>query len=174
MTTSKGPRIWTLSFPPLRILLCDHAAGDAVAGISGGIGFIVVGFGVDDDGCATVGEERMRVAAEIYVLVLKLCAGLASGVDGEVSHVTGVMTLGVIESVFFAVGIEVRTGGFEVGAIALGILMEVDGVFARRKAVEMKLKRDTGSLRRENDRAYGFTLRVFEFYRGFGGAGQRG
>ena len=116
----------------------------------------------------------MRAVAEAYILVLDFGIRLPSGVDGEVSHVTGVMTLGVIESVFFAVGIEVRTGGFEVGAIALGILMEVDGVFARRKAVEMKLKRDTGSLRRENDRAYGFTLRVFEFYRGFGGAGQRG
>jgi hypothetical protein len=58
----------------------------------------------------------------------------------------------------------VRAGGFEVGAIALGILMEVDGVFAGREAVEMKLKGHARSLLGENDRAYGFALRVFEFY----------
>ena len=50
------------------------------------------------------------------------------------------MAFGILQAVLLVVGIEMRAGGFEVGAIALGILMEVDGVFARRKTVEVKLE----------------------------------
>jgi hypothetical protein len=40
-----------------QVLLCDYAAGYAVAGISGGIGLHVVGFGVNYDRRAAVAEE---------------------------------------------------------------------------------------------------------------------
>ena len=33
-------------------LLCDYAAGDSVSGVPGGIGLVVIRFGVDDYGCA--------------------------------------------------------------------------------------------------------------------------
>ena len=129
---------------------------------------------MDDDRGAAVDEERVRVGTEVYILVLELRVGVAFGIDREILDVAGVMALGIVESVLLAFGIEMRTGGFEVGAVALRILMEVDRMFTGRKAVKVKLKGDTGSLGRENDRSYGFALRVFEFYNGFGGAGQRG
>lgn len=47
----------------LLVLLCDYAAGYAVAGVAGGIGLHVVGFGVDDDCGAAVAEERVRAIA---------------------------------------------------------------------------------------------------------------
>ena len=105
--------------------------------------FIVVGFGVDDDRGAAVAEERVGVVAESYVFVLQFAIGFAFGVDGEVRHVAGVVAFGILQAVLFAVGIEMRAGGFEVGGIALGILMEVDGVLAGRKTVKMKLEADT-------------------------------
>ena len=39
-----------------RELLRDHAAGDAVAGVAGGVGFLIIGFRVDDEGRASVAE----------------------------------------------------------------------------------------------------------------------
>ncbi len=38
-------------------LLGDDTAGDAVSGIARGISHHIVGMGVDDEGCAAVGEE---------------------------------------------------------------------------------------------------------------------
>ncbi len=129
---------------------------------------------MDDDRSTAVGEKRVRVAAKVYVLVLELRVGFAFGVDGEIFNIAGVMAFGIVESVLFPIGIEVRAGGFKIRSGALGILMEVDRVFTRREAVEVKLQRDTCSLLGENDRSYGFALRIFEFYYSFGGAGQRG
>jgi len=125
---------------PARKLLRDYAAGDAVAGVAGGIGLHVVGFGVDDDRGAAVAEEGMRAVAESYVFVLQGRVGFAFHVDGEVQHVAGVVAFGIIESVLLAIGIEMRAGGFEVGRIALRVLVEVDGVLAGRQVVKMKLE----------------------------------
>jgi hypothetical protein len=50
------------------------------------------------------------------------------------------MAFGILEAVLLALGIEVRAGGFEVGRIALRILMKVDGVLAGRQVVKMKLE----------------------------------
>src|ERR1700676_2854674 len=121
-------------------LLRDCAAGDAISGSSGWIGLVIVCLGVDDDCGASVAEERVRVGAESDVLVLDLRIGFALGVDGEVFHVAGVMAFGIVESVLFGFGIEVRTGGFEIRRIAFGILMKVNSVLARGKAVKMQLE----------------------------------
>ena len=72
---------------------------------------------------------------------------MPSGVDGEVQHVAGVMAFGILESVLLAVGVEVRARGFEVGGIALGVLVEVDAVFAGREIVELELEAYARSLR---------------------------
>ena len=58
-------------------LLCDFSAGYAVAGVAGGIGFVIVGFGVDDDRGAAVAEQRVCAIAEGYVVVLELQIGYA-------------------------------------------------------------------------------------------------
>jgi len=74
-------------------LLCDYAAGDAVAGIAGGIGLHVIAFGVDYDRSAAVAEERVRTVAEGYVGVLEGSICLAVGVNGQVQHISGVMAV---------------------------------------------------------------------------------
>lgn len=84
------------------------------------------------------------------------------------------MAFGILQSVLFAVRVEVWASGFEIGRIALGVLVDVDAVFAGREVVKPELEAYARSLRRHDDRAYGFTLRVLEFDYGFGGAGKRG
>jgi len=125
------------------VLLCDYAAGDAISGSAGGVGLVIVGFGVDNDGGAAVAEERMGVGAEGYIFVLEFGVGFAFGVDGKIFHVAGVVAFGIIESVLFGVGIEMRTGGFEIRGIALGILMEVNGVHAGGEIVKVQLEANT-------------------------------
>ena len=84
------------------------------------------------------------------------------------------MAFGTLQSVLLALGVEVWTCGFEIGSIALGVLVDVDTVIAGREVVEVELEADARSFRRHDDRAYGFTLRVLEFDYGFGGAGKGG
>jgi hypothetical protein len=120
------------------ILLCNGAAGYAVAGVAGGIGLVVVGFGVDDDCGTAVAEERVGAVAESHIIVLPAePVGFALRIDLEILHVAGVVAFGILQSVFFTVGIEVRAGGLEVGGIALGVLMEVDGMLPGREIVQM-------------------------------------
>ncbi len=156
------------------ILLRHYAAGDAVAGVAGGIGLHVVGLGVDDDGGAAVAEEGVGAVAEGYVVILESGVGFAFHVDDEVLHVAGVVAFGIVEAMLFAVGIEMGAGGFEIGRIAFGVLVEVDGVLAGRKIVQVKLEADAWSLLRHGDGADGLALSVLEFDLGFGGAGERG
>ncbi len=78
------------------------------------------------------------------------------------------VAVGIIETVLLAIGIEVSTGGFEVGAFALGDLMEVDGMFSGREIVEFELEGDARSLIPEDDVTDVFALSVFEFDFGLG------
>ncbi len=126
----------------LHDLLRDYAAGDAVAGVAGGISLHVVGSGVDDDRGTAVAEKRMRSVAESYIFVFHRRIGLPFYVDDKIEHIAGVMAFGVVESMLLVFGIEMRAGGFEVGRIALGILMKVDGVLAGRQIVEMQFEAD--------------------------------
>jgi len=129
---------------------------------------------VDDDGGASVAEERVGAVAEGYVAILESdSVGLALDTDGEVSHVAGVVAFGIIESVLLALRIEMRTGGFEIGRIALGVLMEVDGVLAGRQVVEMEFEFNARSVIPEDHPADALALGVLEFDYGFGGAGER-
>ena len=66
--------------------------------------------------------------------------------DGDVRQVAGVMALGVLKTMLPAGGIEVGPGRFEVGRIALGILMEVHRVLAGRQVVERQLYFHTNSV----------------------------
>ncbi len=156
------------------VLLRDHAAGNAVARVAGGIGLVVVGFGVDDDCGAPVAEQRMRAVAESHVVVLQFRIGLAFRVDGKVLHVPGVVAFGILEPVLLGFGIEMRASRFKIGAIALGSLMKVNGVFSGRQIVKVKLQAGAGSLLPQRDRTDILALSVLKFDFGFGCAGQRG
>jgi hypothetical protein len=128
-------------FTAVQILLCNHAAGDAVAGVTRGIRFVVIGLRVDHDGRAAVAEERMRPFTQGHVVILESdSVGFALGVDGEVFHVARVVPLRIVESVLLGLRVEVRARGFEIGRIALGVLMEVDGVLAGRQAIQMQFE----------------------------------
>ena len=127
---------------------------------------------MDDDGSAAVAEERVGAIAESYVFVLEFRVGFAFGIDGEVLHVAGVMAFGILQAVLLGVGIEMRAGGFEVGGIALGVLMKVDAMFAGREIVKAELEADPRSLLPQNDRADIFALGVLDVDLGFGCAGK--
>src|ERR1700678_4030311 len=118
------------------ILLGNYAAGDAVAGVAGGIGLHVVGFGVDHDRSAAIAEQRVGAVGESYIFILKGGVGFAAGVHGQVEHVAGVMAFGILEAVFLALRIEMRAGGFEVGAVTFCVLMDMDPVVAGREIVK--------------------------------------
>ena len=88
---------------------------------------------------AAVAEQRMGAVTESHLFILELGIGLALSIDGKVLHIPGVVAIGIVESVLLALGIEMPAGGLEVGAIALGRLMKVDSVLARRKIVKLEL-----------------------------------
>jgi len=67
-----------------------------------------------------------------------------------------------------------RAGGFKVGAIALRVLMKMDGVLAGRKIMKVKLEADARTVGHDDDRAYIFALSVLEVNFSFGCAGKSG
>ena len=156
---------------PASSLLRDHAAGDAVAGVAGGIGFVVVGFGVDDDRGAAVAEQRV-LAVEGHVQVLNGCTGAAFCVDDEVLHIASVVAFRIIESVLLAFRIEMGTGRFKIRGIALGVLMKVDSVFAGRQIVKHEFEADARTVWHDDDRSYILALGVLDVDLGFGCAGK--
>jgi len=119
----------------------DDAAGDAVAGVAGGVGLHVVGLFVDDDGGAPIGDDavwRGGVKRE----VVDVEGGLAevAFADGDVlREVARVVAHGVFEAVLLVVGVEVGAGALEVRAVAEGLGVDVDAVFTYGEVLEVEL-----------------------------------
>jgi hypothetical protein len=124
---------------------------------------------VDYDGGA-VGQQRVRPIFEGGIIVFEMGARFAIGFDGKVPHVAGVVAIGIIKTMLIAIGIEVSTRRLEVGAFALGDLMEVDRVLSGREIVEFELEGNAWSLIPQDDIADVFALSVFEFDFSFGRA----
>ena len=81
------------------------------------------------------------------------------------------MAFRIIEAVLFAIWIEVRPGGFEVGRGAGCGLVKVDGVFARREIFEIQFHAySSGFFFPQSDGADAFALRVLHLDNGFGEA----
>src|SRR5262249_3721593 len=76
--------------------------------------------------------------------------GFAVGVHNEIGNVAGMRPLRVVEAMFLAVRIEMRAGGLEVWAFALGGLMNVNAVVAWRQIMHIELggNADRGLLQR--------------------------
>ena len=91
---------------------------------------------MDDESGASVAEQGMAVAAERHVFIFNLEMGFAVFLDREVGIVAGMVAFGIIETMFLTVGIEMRSGRFEIRRFAFRVLMKVDGMFARREALE--------------------------------------
>lgn len=118
-------------------LLCNHATGNPIPGISSGVGLHVIGFGVNDDSRSGIAEKRMAVVAKVYILVRERELRLTVSTHGEVGHVTGMATLGILQAVLLPVRIEMWTCRFEVWLIALGVLMEVQRMLAWQQIFEI-------------------------------------
>jgi hypothetical protein len=129
---------------------------------------------------SAIAEQRMAVGAisKEHVIVSQLELGDALFVDAEVHHIAGVVPVGILKAVLFSVGIEVWTRGLEVWAIALGILMEVNAVSARRQVMQIKVKPYpraflAGPALHYRDRAHALALGIFNLDYSFGRAGER-
>jgi hypothetical protein len=123
----------------------DEAAGDAVAGIACRVGLHIIGLGMDDDRRPPVSEDGVRGSGvEGHILVHEGRLNRAVGTHGQIlRHVAVVVAFRVFVAVLLAGGIEVSSGALEVGRIALGVLVDVDSVFARRQVLEGDLELDT-------------------------------
>src|ERR1700689_1788714 len=112
-------------------LFADHAAGDAGAGVACRVRLHVVGLFMNHERGSTIGEDGVIAIAHVDAGVGDGRLGLTLGVDGEVGHITGVMSFGIVQAMFLPLGIKVRTGGGEFGGLAFGVLMDMDRVLAR-------------------------------------------
>ena len=131
---------------------------------------------MNDHRRSTIAEERMAVAPifQVDVSVGEFHGGFAVLFHTEVQHVTGVMAFGTLQAVLLAVWIEVRPRGLEVGTIALGILMEVNSVFARSQVMHFYIERDAlGSALRQGNRSHVLALGIFHLNHSFGCADER-
>jgi len=155
------------------MLLRNHTAGNAVAGIARGIGFLVVGLGVDYEGCASVAEQRMAVAAERDVLILPLEMSFAVRAHREVGVVASVVTFRILQSMLLPVGIEVASRGLEVRGVALRVLMKVDSMFAGRQIVEIHFHPNARGEFPQNRGAHNLALGIFQLNQNLGRTGRR-
>jgi len=116
---------------------------------------------VDHDRGAAIAEERVSVGAEVYVFIREPDFSFSVGANREVRHIARMVAIGTVKAVLFAVWIKVRACGLKIGRIAFRILMEMDGVFARRKIFEIKLQAHAAFLVFIQDHgADAFALRV--------------
>src|SRR5579863_10231088 len=97
-------------------------------------------------------------ALEGHVFVDETAMGLAISVDGEVLHVTSVMTFRILESMLLVVGIEMRACRLEVGRIALRVLVNVNSMHAGRQIVQVDLEAGSSFVIPDQDRADRFAL----------------
>lgn len=162
---------------PLMQLFRDGAARDSVTGSASGVRLHVVGLGVDDQGGTATGEDGVIAIAHVHTRIGDGRLRLALRIDFEVRHVASVWPVGIIEAVMLLVGIEMRASAGE-RRFALGVLMDVQGVFARGQVHQIQLDADAGAALDLGDDggADGLSCRVAQLDGdGFGGSeGRRG
>src|SRR6185312_8788615 len=72
------------------------------------------------------------------------CLGRSIGADRDVTvRIAGVRAIGIIDAMLLVIGIEVWTGGLEIGWLATGVLVDMNAMLARRKAVQVELDFDS-------------------------------
>ena len=75
----------------------------------------------------------MAVSAEVHVFVQYRDGRFAFAIYREVRHIPGMMPIRILKPVLLSIRIKMRARGFEVRRIALGILMNMNGVLSGRK-----------------------------------------
>ncbi len=118
----------------------DDTAGDAVAGVAGGVGLHVVSLFVNDDGSAAVGDDAVRCGG-VEGDVVDVEGGLAEVAftdDYILREVAGMMAHRVLEAVLLVVGVEVGASGLEVRTVAQGFGVDVNAMLANGEVLEVK------------------------------------
>jgi hypothetical protein len=156
----RGARPHTI---PSQKLFRDHSARDALSGVACGVGFLVVGFGVDDQSRAPVAIERMAVGAEINVFIIHRQMEFAVRFDRDVRIVAGMVAFRILQAMFLSIGIKVWTSGPEVGGFAFCVLMKMNGMFARRQILEIEFHLDPWGGLPNGSRTHGLALRILKF-----------
>src|SRR4029077_6822759 len=139
--------------------LADYTASDARRGSSP----CSARDGVNEDGVPAVAENRMLVSAEsdIGSDYRRMASSVGRHDQGKVRNVSGGHThvIGVAGG-----AVEVRDRRLEVRCLALGVLMNVERMLARRQAFDVQL--DFHAMRRfaEHGSADVLTLSVFDFH----------
>src|SRR5580693_2073452 len=127
---------WTVASGPSFL---NYAAGDARAGISCWVGFVIVGAGVNDDRCAAGLEERSGAVAERDVRVQQRRSAVAVGANFQIQKITVVRAVRIVLAVFFSRWIEVAARCLEIGALAFSHCVDVDAVRAGRELVHVHI-----------------------------------
>jgi len=117
---------------------------------------------VNDDGGAAVGEDGIFVGAESDIG--SDSGGVSCAIRGDNESEVGDVTRGHAHGFVGVAASEMRTGGFEIGRLALGNLMDVDGMFTRRKIFDVECDFDAFRGGRKNGGADRLTLDVLDVH----------
>jgi hypothetical protein len=146
----------------IRELFRDDTTGYTITSIPRRITLQVVGLSVNHQGRSAVAERGVAVRAQIHAFVHDHQIRFPLGIHGEIVHVTGVGTVGILEAVLLAVGVEMGASRFEIRRFALGILVDVNGVFAGWQVLQVQLDLDAFTSGLERRCPYTFAFGVLK------------
>ena len=111
-------------------LLLDDSAGDAIAGIPGGVGRVIIGLCVDHKRCTAVMEERIGPVAECDASDRESRIALSFIIHGQILQITEMWmrVLRVMDPVVGTGRVEVATGGSKCRPFAFADIVDVNAV----------------------------------------------
>jgi hypothetical protein len=138
--------------------LADYAAGDARRRAAAGFGC----YSVNHNGSAAIAEDGVLIGAEAYI---RGHGGYVRGTvraddQRKIRNISGGRHSG--HGVIMAASFKVRTGGFEIRRIAFANLVNVNGMLARRKALDIEHDFNALWCGTQSGCADGLPLGVFE------------
>src|SRR5678816_3705525 len=103
----------------------DRAAGDTCARVSRRIGLHVVSFLVNDERRAAIREKPIRPIAQHYAHVSQRLVRCSFRAHREIKHVAGMWPFRILQTMHFAVRVEMWTSRFEARPFTFSHLMNV-------------------------------------------------
>jgi len=100
---------------------------------------------------------------QIDILIHDFRLGASVGFDQEILHIAGMWAIRILQAMLFVIRIEMGSCGLEVGRLALGVLMNMYGVLAGRKMLEIETDFDSGASTSYRSFPNAPALGVFEF-----------
>ena len=146
-------------------LFRDDSASDAVTRIACRIRFHVVCLGVNHQRRSTVAEDGMRIIAHRDARSVHGNLRRAIRRDRKIRHVARVRPFRILQSVMFAVGIEMTARRRKRRAFTFRVLVNVDGVLARRQPLQVETNVHALFRGHQARSSYAFALPILEFDR---------